>query len=124
MTDSDSAHVQTLVAMIESRVSRPRVDGVLDSETVEAIDVVQHALSFVQHPCGLELWREAVRGNRLAPEARDAVAAMMGHLLAAVAHGEFEAVTRICDCLGAFLRREQEAKSMPESAESSHVSAS
>jgi hypothetical protein len=118
MTQSQATHIENVVALIESRMAAPRVHDVLEPETVEAIDVVNHALNFVHHPRALELWREALWGGALAPDAKAAVVAMMGHLLEAIARGEFEAISRICDCLNAYLPPAQEVQSMPQLQES------
>ena len=48
----------------------PPRGGRLDRETVEALDVVTHALVFVGHPHGLDLWRDALWGRRLSAGAR------------------------------------------------------
>jgi hypothetical protein len=92
--------VQSIRRRIETRLLRVTAIGQkLDPDTVEAIDVVHHALTFIRHPRGLELWRRALWGKELDPQAEAALREMLVYLLAAVERGELEAVNRICDCL-------------------------
>ena len=91
--------VASLVPELESRLGRPAAQGVLDRETVEALDVVTHALAFVGHPRGLELWREALLRRRFSDEVRQAVVTMLEYLTDAVAEGRTDEVSEICDCL-------------------------
>jgi hypothetical protein len=96
--------ISDVVQEVESHIRRPAAAGALDRETVEALDVVTHALVFVRHPFGLELWREALWGRQLPDEARDAVVRMLEYLNDAVAQGRTQEVSRICDCLHLVVR--------------------
>lgn len=91
--------VDDVVGRLESSLAMPVSDGRLPRDRVDAIDVVSHALDFVDHPRGLELWREALWGRRLAPDARSAVEAMTVHVRAAAERGEWTTISEICDCL-------------------------
>ena len=89
--------------VIERRIrDRPTV-GTLDRETVEAIDVVHHALNFTKQPRGLQVWREALWERKVSDTARSAVIEMLKYLTDAMERGETEAVSRICDCLNVIL---------------------
>lgn len=96
---TDSAHIAGVVQNIEDRIKAHRKGAILQRDTVEAIDIVHHAVTFVGHPRALELWREALWERRLARGAKQAIIEMLEYLLEAVARGEFSAVSRICDCL-------------------------
>jgi len=103
-----------VVAEIERRLGEAPEEGTLPAAQVEALDVVYHALVFERHPRGMEVWREALWQRRLSPEARAAVAGMLGHLADAVARGEKGAASEVCNCLesfvGAVLQEGQEAR--------------
>jgi hypothetical protein len=104
MTPPGNRAIADLVQALERRLQRPATAGVLDRETVEALDVVNHALDFVRHPRGLDLWREALWERRLPEEARQAVVRMLEYLADALAQGKREEVSRICDCLHVIVR--------------------
>jgi hypothetical protein len=77
--------------------------GVLDRASVEALDVLYHALTFTHNPNGLELWREGLKRRTVGREARRALVTMFEYLNAAVERGQSEAVFEICDCLEEFM---------------------
>lgn len=106
MTVPQSRYIARIVDLIESRIRERPTAGLLDSETVDALDVVNHALSFTRHPRALELWREALWQRKLSDGTRQAVVEMFEYLHAAVARGETSAVAQICDCLAVFLSSE------------------
>ena len=99
MTQSTGRSVEQVVQELESRIRRNSVAGVLGRHTVEALDVVGHALTFTRHPQALELWREALWNRQLVPEAREAVRGMLEYMKEAVRAGRNEEISRICDCL-------------------------
>ncbi len=101
MISSQYEHIEYVVRSIERRI-RERPDfGVLDSQTVLALDVVMHALQYTHAKDGLLLWREALWRRTLSPQARSAIVEMMEYLMTAAANGEISAVTGICNCLQA-----------------------
>lgn len=91
--------VTQIVRELESRLRREPVRGVLDRETVEALDVVGHALTFSRHPRALELWRDALWNRRLAAETSAAISEMLQYMVEAANNGRREEVSAICDCL-------------------------
>jgi hypothetical protein len=99
MKYSQETHINNVVASIRTRVEAPRRSEKLDKDTVEAIDIVHHGLVFTRHERGMELWRSALWQRRVEPEAEESLRAMLVYLLAAVARGELEEVSKICDCL-------------------------
>lgn len=78
---------------------RPSEAARLGPSTVLALDVLYHALMFVEHPEGLSIWRTALWEGRLEEPGVVAITALLEHLNAAVAAGEAHRVTEICDCL-------------------------
>jgi hypothetical protein len=99
MKYSQETHINNVVASIRVRVEAPRRGEKLDKDTVEAIDIVHHGLVFTRHARGMELWRSALWLRRVEPEAEESLRAMLVYLLAAVARGELQEVSKICDCL-------------------------
>jgi hypothetical protein len=97
------------VDRVERQISDRPVQGVLPDATVEALDVVYHALVLADEPRALEAWRRALWDRQLVPEARGAVEAMFEYLADAQARGEDHLVSDICDCLHAFLGPEAHA---------------
>jgi len=96
-------NIHQIVDQIERQISERPEEGTLPRAQVEALDVVYHALVFNHHPRGLALWREALWQRRLPEEARQAVVEMLKHVSGAVAHGEAQAASRICNCLQIFV---------------------
>ena len=101
MQEPRERSVAEVVHALDSRLRRDRVTGVLDRETVEALDVVGHALTFTRHPRALELWRDALWNRRLAAETRDAIREMLEYMQDAASSGRREEISAICDCLHA-----------------------
>ena len=99
MEYSQETHINNVVTSIRARVEAPRTNEKLDKDTVEAIDIVHHGLVFSRHERGMELWRSALWRRRVEPEAEESLRAMLVYLLAAVARGDLQEVSRICDCL-------------------------
>ena len=95
--------IAEIISTIEHGIRKQPCAGLLDHETVEALDVIHHALVFVHHPRGNELWREALWHRRLSVETRQALTQMLEYLTEAVARGETQAVSQICDCLQVFV---------------------
>jgi SAM-dependent methyltransferase len=106
MTEYPSPHITELVDRLEARIRDGSAEGVLAPDTVEALDVVNHGLSFTRHPRGLALWRQALWQRQLSADARQAVIEMLEYLESAGARGETRAAAEICDCLTAFLAPE------------------
>jgi hypothetical protein len=92
-------HIDNVVAGIRARIEAPRSGEKLEKDSVEAVDIVHHALVFTRHQRGMELWRSALWDQQFDSEAEQATRSMMEYLLAAVARGDLEEVSRICDCL-------------------------
>jgi hypothetical protein len=106
---TESSHrLQHLLAAIEQRLRERPEGGVLDPETVLALDIVHHALLFNDTADGLALWREALWGRRLAAAARDAVQHMLESMFAARDRGETDAAARICNCLQVVMEESKE----------------
>lgn len=99
MAYSQQAHVNNVIAGLRSRIEAPRTGEKLDKDSVEAVDIVHHALVFTRHERGMELWRAALWEQRFDAEAEQAARAMLDYLLAAVTRGDLDEVSRICDCL-------------------------
>lgn len=99
MTAPAPVDVDAVVAQLERRIREHRSEGTLERDAVEALDVVYHALVFTGEPGALEHWRQALWRQRLAPETRRAVARLLEYLNVAVAAGEGDRVSEICDCL-------------------------
>ncbi|MEO7143305.1 MAG: hypothetical protein ABI165_07345 [Bryobacteraceae bacterium] len=99
MEYSQETHIDNVVASIQARIKAPRSGEKLEKDAVESIDIVHHGLVFTRHERGMELWRSALWEQRLEPEAEQSLRAMLVYLLAAVARGEIEEVSKICDCL-------------------------
>ena len=95
--------ISTIVGDLELQIRKASTASRLERETVEAVDVVTHALGFDRHPRALELWRQMLTEGRLSGETRDAVVRMLEYLAEAVEDGRIEEVSRICDCLHAVL---------------------
>jgi hypothetical protein len=95
--------IDAIVSTLEQRIREGSTEGILDPEAVEALDAVTHALCFVEEPEGLSLWREALWNRRLVGPAKQALASMLEYLNKAVARGENDAVSQICDCLEVLL---------------------
>lgn len=89
--------VEEVMADVEAIVMDPDVPET-DQERVEALDIVTHALQFVGHPQALALWRDATAGHFRA-ETREAVATLLQQVTTFMEEGDYDAVTRICDCL-------------------------
>jgi len=96
---SQQAHIDNVVASIRARVEAPRRGEKLPKDAVEAIDIVHHGLVFSRHQRGMELWRKALWQRQVDPEAELSLRAMLEYLLAAVARGDLQEVSNICDCL-------------------------
>lgn len=99
----DDSHFVEIVDRLERHISERPATGSIGPETVEALDVLNHALVFASHPRALELWREALWNGRLLNGARQAIVVMFEYLAEATARGESEEVSRICDCLQVFV---------------------
>jgi hypothetical protein len=99
MAYSQQAHIDNIVANIRARIQAERSGDKLAKDAVEAIDIVHHGLVFSRHRDGMALWRRALWDRQLDPEAEVSLRDMLEYLLAAVARGDFQAVSNICDCL-------------------------
>lgn len=77
-----------------------RAGDLLSHEAVEAVDVVNHALAYSNHPDGRRIWSEVIREGVISDEAKRAVVAMVKGLNEALRAGDESAVLEICDCLG------------------------
>lgn len=97
--DRMSPHLARIVARIELSIAQFPPDGRTDVECIHALDVLTHALDFVDHPEGLSIWREALWKRRLHPDGYRALTKMLEHLQAEVALGHVAAASEICDCL-------------------------
>lgn len=101
MNDAQQAQLRHVLLSVELRIRNRPNRGVLDPDTVLALDIVQHALSFTSHPEALELFREALWQRRLTDDVRTAMRQMMEHIIEATNRGEEDAASKICDCLEA-----------------------
>lgn len=101
MIGSHYEHIERVTRSVEQRIQERPDRGVLDAETVLALDIVMHALVFTEAEGGHSLWREALWQRALSERARAAVVLMLEHLMSAAARGEMGAVTEICNCLRA-----------------------
>lgn len=99
MNYSQQSHINNVILSLRNRIEAPRSGEKLDKDSVEAIDIVHHALVFARHARGMELWRKALWEQKLDWEAERSTREMLEYLLAAVARGDLEEVSRICDCL-------------------------
>ena len=93
-----------MAQVIERRICERPTEGTLDHETVEALDVVHHALNFTNQADGLQIWREALWERKCSNNARSAVIEMLTYLTDALERGETESVSRICNCLNVVLK--------------------
>lgn len=98
-----ATHVAEVISRIQLALCSPTSDGVLPPDRVDALDIVAHGLAFAGHPDGLRLWREALWGQRLQPEAAETIEVMGEYVTAAAQRGEWAAITAICDCLDELL---------------------
>ncbi|HWU89463.1 MAG TPA: hypothetical protein VN253_19515 [Kofleriaceae bacterium] len=101
MNDAQQAQLQHVLSSVEQRIRNRPEQGVLDPETVLALDIVQHALSFTNHAEALSLFREALWRRQVTDGTRAAVRQMMKHIIEAMNRGEGDAASRICNCLHA-----------------------
>ena len=108
---SQDIHINNVLGSIRARIEAPRSGEKLDKDSVEAVDIVHHALVFTRHPRGMELWRSALWDQKFDAEAELATRSMMDYLLAAVARGDIEEVSRICDCLHEIMPAQWERRS-------------
>jgi SAM-dependent methyltransferase len=113
MTDPRFPSIHRVIDVVEDRIRSRPSDGVLSSDIVEALDVVNHSLSFAHHPRALALWRDVLWQRHVAPEVRRAIFEMFAHLQSALARGETAAASEICDCLSTFLSPQIELGTMP-----------
>lgn len=102
-TEPLESHLAEVIARIRVALCSPARDGLLPPDCVDAVDIVAHGLDFAGHPDGLSLWREALWGQRLVPEAVVAIEVLGEHVTAAAQRGEWAAITAICDCLDELL---------------------
>ena len=98
----DAAHsgvrsIESIAADVEATVTNPDLPDT-DPERIDALDIVTHALEFVGHPQALTLWRDAASGHYRA-QTHAAVITMLEHVTTAIEQGDYDAVTKICDCL-------------------------
>lgn len=99
MIYTHALHIEHVVRSVKEQL-RDRPDhGVLNSDTVLALDIVTHALEFTTAHDGFFLWREALWGRTLHEEAQVSLVRMLEHVLSAAERGEMSAITDICDCL-------------------------
>jgi hypothetical protein len=99
-----TAHVEKVLFLLREYLALPvSEEGLINPLTVEAVDVINHALAFVNYPAGLDHWRRALWQRELTDESRVAVETMMSNLIEALERSDVQAVTAICDCLHAFL---------------------
>lgn len=95
--------IQDVVDRIERSLQARSHTVLLEPDMVEALDVIQHALTFTHHPRGLALWREALWERKFSDETRQALVSMFEYLTEATAHGDTAAISEICDCLHGFV---------------------
>ncbi|TMQ14057.1 MAG: hypothetical protein E6J90_03105 [Deltaproteobacteria bacterium] len=101
MTDAQQAQLEHILSSVEHRIRHRPDRGVLDPETVLALDIVQHALSFTKHAEALALFREVLWQRRVADSTRVAVRQMMEHIMESMNRGALDAASKICNCLHA-----------------------
>jgi hypothetical protein len=90
--------VADIVLGLQRQIEALRFGGQLSRASIEAIDVVYHAVTFTRNPRGLELWRQALWSQKLSAEAQADIVEMLEHLNQEVAAGNAGAA-EICDCL-------------------------
>jgi hypothetical protein len=112
MSTAQSAHIVTIIDNLEDRVKASINGDVLPRDAVEALDIVNHALTFVRHARGLELWREVLWHRRIPDEVKRALVEMIEYLLDALSRGELNEVSRVCDCLQVLLNPADEYSRM------------
>lgn len=112
-SDRPTTHIGEVIARLELALCSPVHDGLLPQDRVDAIDIITHALEFTRHPDGLRLWREALWGHRLHPDAKGAIEAMGEYVTAAAQRGEWESLTAICDCVEVLLEEDMLEKRSP-----------
>jgi hypothetical protein len=93
------SYITELVRTIEYYIRQPPKYGVVSHETVEALNILSHALEFTHHPQSLQIWRAAFWRHQLCEEAKQALIQMFEYLDGAIVKGENEAASKICDCL-------------------------
>ena len=101
MNDAQQAQVRHVLSSVEQRVRGRAAQGVLDSDTVLALDIIQHALTFTNQPDALLLFREALWERTVSDRTSAAIRQMMEYIVEATNHGEADAASSICNCLHA-----------------------
>ena len=101
MNDAQRSQLQHVLSSVEQRIRGRISRGVLDSETVLALDIVQHALSFTNQADALLLFREALWERKVTDRTSAAIRQMMEHIIEAGNRGEEDAASSICNCLQA-----------------------
>jgi hypothetical protein len=101
MTTAQAEHVRAVARSVEERINDRPDYGVLDNETVSALDIVAHALTFAKPPDALTLWRDALWRRRLSETSRAALNELLTYIVGEAARGEMRTVSDICNCLEA-----------------------
>jgi hypothetical protein len=105
--------IESVAQTIERRVCERPIQGALDPDTVAALDIVTHALTFTKTRNALLLWRAAVWERRFPSETRVAVHNMLEYLIAEYDQGDPSAAAQICNCLHAVLGVDENQTNYP-----------
>jgi hypothetical protein len=104
MTEYAACDIPRVLDDLARNLKAPRVPGEkLPKPTLEALDIVTHAVEFSQTPNGFEVWRTALWQRHLTEEGRSAVTTMLEYVNSAVLSGQQHLIWAICDCLGLLL---------------------
>jgi hypothetical protein len=89
------------LALVERGIGDRPDHGLLPHDSVQALDVLYHALVFTGVSDALSTWRTALWERTLTDQGRTAVAGMLNYLNGEVQAGRDESVSGVCDCLTA-----------------------
>jgi hypothetical protein len=113
MTEIAACDIPRVLDDLARNLQAPRVPGEqLPKPTLEALDILAHALEFGQTPAGLEVWRTALWEGRLTADGRSAATTMLEYVNSAVLSGQQHLIWEICDCLRRLLTEQTDAEQL------------